>query len=104
METPQDIREILKNALSNLKVARSSFPTVLVNKNKPLQPRPQPQTPTSIPARYAAAFAAVDALENFVSLQSTQDAFTAAQKLPPAPASSQRKRKWVVNEFIAIPA
>jgi hypothetical protein len=93
MEKPQDIREILKNALNNLQNVRSSFPTVLVNKSKPLQPLPQPQAPLSIPARYAAAFAAVDALENFISLQSTQDAFTAAQKLPPAPASSQRKRK-----------
>ncbi|KIM30560.1 hypothetical protein M408DRAFT_22046 [Serendipita vermifera MAFF 305830] len=92
METQQEIREILKNALNNLQAARTAFPSVLAAKSKPLQPRPQPQAPVSIPARYSAAFAAVEALENFISLQSTQDAFAAAQKLPPAP-TMQRKRK-----------
>ncbi|KAG8813517.1 hypothetical protein FRC19_002378 [Serendipita sp. 401] len=93
MQTLQDNREILKNVLNAIQAARTSFPMVLANTNRPLQPRPQPQNPVPIPARFNAAFSAIDALEEIISRSLTQEAFLAAQKLPPAPAV--RKRKYI---------
>ncbi|KAG9050009.1 hypothetical protein FS842_011444, partial [Serendipita sp. 407] len=97
MQTLQDNREILKNALNAIQAARTSFPMVLTNANRPLQPRPQPQNPVPIPARFNAAFSAIDALEEIISRSSTQEAFLAAQKLPPAPAVRKRKRSVTEN-------
>ncbi|KAG8756408.1 hypothetical protein FRC14_003079 [Serendipita sp. 396] len=97
MQTLQDNREILKNALNAIQAARTSFPMVLANANRPLQPRPQPQNPVPIPARFNAAFSAIDALEEIISRSSTQEAFLAAQKLPPAPAVRKRKRSVTEN-------
>ncbi|KAG8830071.1 hypothetical protein FRC17_005492 [Serendipita sp. 399] len=97
MATLQDTREILKNVLAAIQTAKTSFPIVLASTSRPLQPRPQPQNPVSIPARFTAAFGAIAALEEIVSRSSTQEAFLAAQKLPPAPAIRKRKRSIAEN-------
>ncbi|CAG8578443.1 11357_t:CDS:2 [Acaulospora colombiana] len=93
MTSNPELRDTLKNVLASIQAAKSTFPTVLATNNRPLQPRLQPQSPVSIPARFNAAFAAVNAIEQIILLQSTQDAFFAAQKLPPAPANLSKKRK-----------
>lgn len=93
MTSNPELRDTLKNVLASIQAAKSTFPTVLATNNRPLQPRLQPQSPVSIPARFTAAFAAVNAIEQIISLQSTQDALSAAQKLPPAPANLSKKRK-----------
>jgi hypothetical protein len=95
MATAADNRENLKKILSNIQLLRSSFPNVLATSTRPLQPRPQPQNQVSVPAAFRSAFDAVAGFETLVGSQLMQDTFTAVDKLPPAPASQMRKRKYV---------
>jgi len=95
MATAADQRENLKKILSNIQLLRSSFPNVLATSTRPLQPRPQPQTQVTVPAAFGSAFDAVAGFEKLIGSQAMQDTFTAVQKLPPAPASQMRKRKYV---------
>lgn len=97
MSSQPEIRDILKNILDGIKSARSSLPAVLTPNNRPpvLQPigSARPPLQATIPARFTAAFASVDAVEKLISLESSQEALSAAQKLPPAPRSASRARK-----------
>ncbi|CAG7850812.1 SubName: Full=Uncharacterized protein {ECO:0000313/EMBL:CCA71780.1} [Serendipita indica DSM 11827] len=93
MATPSDVRENLRNILSAIQATRNAFPTVNASQARPLQPRAQPQAPISLPTKFNAAFAAVNSLEELISRPSTQEAFIAAQKLPPAPPKVAMKRK-----------
>jgi hypothetical protein len=99
MTSNPELRDTLKNVLATIQAAKMTFPTVLASNKGPLQPRLQPQSPISIPARFTAAFTAVNAIEQIVLLQSTQDALSAAQKLPPAPANLSKKRKYATSQL-----
>lgn len=100
MATAADHRDHLKNLLSNIQSLRSAFPNVLANSSRPLQPRPQPQTQVNIPTAFGAAFDALDGFEKLIGTQASQDAFAAAEKLPPAPAGQLRKRKYVAIQAL----